>query len=115
MQEDDDDIRPEYDFTNAVRGKYLRYTPEAMSAAAKTTKERIKSEIDKVRDEYLGVLYRIVLALEEPANVPAGKAEHTQEGEASWARFIAEMYGSTADAPLERGAQVPPESRLVLE
>lgn len=86
-----------------------------MSAVVKITKERIKSEVDKVRDEYLGVLYRVVLALEEPENAPAGKAKRVQADEAGWAQFIAEMYGSTADAPLERGAQGQPESRLVLE
>jgi len=44
-----------------------------MGAVAEITKERIKSEIDKVREEYLGVLYRIVLALEEGAGERIGR------------------------------------------
>jgi hypothetical protein len=68
-----------------------------MSRAASITKEQIKSEVDKVRDEYLGVLYRIILALEEPAKAPS----HRELGEAAgWSQFLSEMYGSTADAPL---------------
>ncbi len=86
-----------------------------MSGVAEITKDRIKSEIDKVRDEYLGVLYRVVLALEEPASDRPGKANRVQEDDADWSGFIAEMYGSTADAPLERGAQGQLESRLALE
>jgi hypothetical protein len=86
-----------------------------MSSVAKITKNRIKLEIEKVRDEYLSVLYRIVLALEEPADVRAGRARHMVGDAADWATFIEEMYGSTSDAPLERGAQEHLESRLALE
>ena len=78
-----------------------------MSGAAKVTKEQIKSEIDKVRDEYLGVLYRIVVALEEPAR--------TGTDGNGWSQFISEMYGSMADAPLERWPVGVPEERLALE
>jgi len=85
-----------------------------MSSAAKITKEQIKSEIDKVREEYLGVLYRIVLSLEEPARDPRmrepGGADQT-----GWNQFISEMYGSTADAPLERRPEGLAETRLALE
>lgn len=81
---------------------------------AEITKDQIKSEIDKVKEEYLGVLYRIVLSLEEPAKPSAGRAERRGE-EIGWDRFISEMYGSTADAPLERGDEGLPESRLAFE
>lgn len=59
------------------------------------TKELLKAEIDKVPQEHLGVLYKIVRALEEPVN--------EELDEASWKAFIAETYGSMADAPIERG------------
>jgi hypothetical protein len=66
------------------------------------TKELIKSEIDNVRDEYLGALYRIVKALEEPGR--PGVSERRGH-EASWVQFVAETYGSLANAPIERGDQ----------
>jgi hypothetical protein len=49
------------------------------------TKELIKLEVDKVREEYLGLLYRVVKALEEPS---------LRDGEESWQQFIAATYGS---------------------
>ena len=61
------------------------------------TKDLLKAEIDKVPEEHLGVLYKIVKALEEPAR--------EEPDEAAWKAFIAETYGSTADAPIERGEQ----------
>jgi hypothetical protein len=86
-----------------------------MNAASEITKERLKSEIDKVSEEYLSVLYRIILALEEPGKGQSGRAKRAQADQASWSRFVAEMYGSTADAPLDRAAQGQPDSRLKLE
>ncbi len=66
------------------------------------TKELIKSEIDNVRDEYLGALYRIVKALEEPRR-PAVRERRGDE--TSWVQFIAETYGSSASSPIGRGDQ----------
>ncbi len=68
------------------------------------TKEQLKSEIDKVRDENLEVLYRIVIALEAPASdePPPASSEAFFDPE-EWRRFIAETYGSCADSPIERG------------
>lgn len=71
------------------------------------TKDLLKAEIDKVPQEHLGVLYRIVKALEEPAS--------EELDEASWKAFIAETYGSMADAPIERGEQGSYEIREPLE
>jgi hypothetical protein len=83
-----------------------------MSSTARITKEQIKSEVDKVRDEYLSVLYRIILALEEPTKT----LPHPELGGANgWRQFIAEMYGSTADAPLERWPEGVSEERLAFE
>ena len=58
------------------------------------TKELIKTEIDKVRDDNLEVLYAIVRALEEP--------DPSIVDEQSWQQFVADTYGSLADAPIER-------------
>ena len=85
-----------------------------MSGAARVTKEQIKSEIDKVRDEYLGVLYRIVVALEEPGRTPP-TPERAGADDIGWSQFISEMYGSMADAPLERWPEGASEERLALE
>jgi len=71
------------------------------------TKELIKTEVDKVRDENLEALYAIVKALEEPEPAPGG--------EESWQQFVASTYGSLADAPIERGAQGQFEARAPLE
>jgi hypothetical protein len=77
------------------------------------TKEALKAEIDKVPDEHLGVLFRIVKALEEPTRAP--DAEVRKRSKASWKAWIAETYGSTADAPIERGDQGSFEIREPLE
>ncbi|HKI03977.1 MAG TPA: hypothetical protein VKK31_18495 [Thermoanaerobaculia bacterium] len=76
------------------------------------TKKLLKEEIDKVPDEHLGVLYRIVKALEEPDR--ASDAE-VRKQETSWKAWINETYGSTADAPIERGDQGSYEVREPFE
>ena len=76
------------------------------------TKELIKSEIDKVRDENLAVLYRVVCSLEEPVALPGSLSFRD---EAEWHRFLDEIYGSTAETPIERGEQGEYETRLPLE
>jgi len=83
-----------------------------MSSGARITKEQVKHEVDKVGDEYLGVLYRIILALEEPKK---SLPDQEREGTLDWSQFISEMYGSTADAPLERWPEGVSEERLALE
>jgi hypothetical protein len=72
------------------------------------TRDLIKSEIDKVEDEYLPALYRIVKSLEPTALSPANDRD-------DWRAFIAETYGSTAAAPLERGEQGVSEVREPME
>jgi hypothetical protein len=71
------------------------------------TKELIKSEIDKVQDEYLGVLYKIIKSLEEPS-----EAKDNRE---SWSQFVEATYGSFAGAPIERGEQGGYEARVPFE
>lgn len=63
------------------------------------TKKLLKDEIDKVPEENLEVLYKIVKALEEP--VEERSARPLADDAASWKAWIAEAYGSTADAPIE--------------
>jgi|GEM_PF-6890066 len=50
------------------------------------TKEQLKTEIDNVPEENLGVPYVIIKALEEPARA----TKDTFEPQAEWATFIAE-------------------------
>jgi hypothetical protein len=64
------------------------------------TKELIKTEIDKVREEYLPVLLKIVRSLEEPSD-RSSRIDDEQE----WKAFVAETYGSMSDSPIERADQ----------
>lgn len=63
------------------------------------TKDLLKAEIDRVPEEHLGVLYKIVRALEEPAE----KSEIGKLEDSAWKALLNTAYGSTADAPIERG------------
>ncbi|HEY3569003.1 MAG TPA: hypothetical protein VGP73_13800 [Thermoanaerobaculia bacterium] len=75
------------------------------------TKEQLKAEIDKVPEENLGVLYKIVKALEEPRQEDRPRPTDAAE----WRSWIAETYGSTADSPIERGEQGSYEVREPFE
>jgi hypothetical protein len=75
------------------------------------TKELLKAEIDKVPEENLGVLYKIVKALEEPRQEDQAQSADAEE----WKSWIAEIYGSMADAPIERGEQGSYEVREPFE
>jgi hypothetical protein len=77
------------------------------------TKELLKAEIDKVPEENLGVLYKIVKALEDPREETSARLQ--AEDTASWKAWVAETYGSTADAPIERGEQGSYEVREPFE
>jgi hypothetical protein len=77
------------------------------------TKALLKAEIDKVPEQNLGVLYKIVKALEDAGEEPQNAG---REDEAvSWKTWIAETYGSMGDAPIERGGQGSYEIREPLE
>ena len=75
------------------------------------TKDLLKAEIDRVPEEHLGVLYKIVRALEEPAE----KAQIAELDDGAWKALLKTAYGSTADAPIERGEQGSYEVREPLE
>ena len=61
------------------------------------TKEILKAEIDRVEEKYLEALYRIIKALEDRPPTQSDKTE--------WQQFIEATYGSTHQAPIERGPQ----------
>lgn len=70
-----------------------------------TQRERIKLEIDKVREENLPVLLKIVQALEEPVG------RRSQRRTTEWREFLDDTFGSCQDAPLQRGGQGQLERR----
>jgi hypothetical protein len=72
------------------------------------TRDQIKAEIDKVGEEHLSALYQVVKALEGPG-LPL------DQDQAGWSKFIASTYGSTAEAPIERGEQGGYEAREPFE
>ena len=74
------------------------------------TRDILKGEIDKVREEYLTALYNIIKVFELPvgtvvtsSDVEANNATKIQKSD--WNDFIAETYGCLEDDPLERGQQ----------
>ncbi len=75
------------------------------------TRALIKAKVDKVQEEYLEALYRIVRAFESPAQVEAGDTVD----DVHWQKFIAETYGCFADDPIARGDQGRYEIRETIE
>jgi len=74
------------------------------------TKEFLKTEIDKVQDEYLDALYRIITVFEYPAETPPHQrvereTRATRQARQDWLAFVHETYGCLADDPIERGDQ----------
>ena len=74
------------------------------------TKESVKSEIDKIQDQYLETLYHIIKAFkyvpESKQNITengCGKNADAENGE--WLSFIKNTYGCLSDDPIERRAQ----------
>ncbi len=84
------------------------------------TKEKLKAAIDKVPDEYLEILYRILQAFE----IPAGELTTPQREDVfqtekrsdfDWQQFVKETYGCLAEAPIQRGDQGKFEIREAME
>lgn len=74
----------------------------------------IKSEIDKVRNEYLDLLYAIVKLFENRAG--DGESQALAAGHQSdWQAFVTDTYGCLADAPITRPEQGHFESRETIE
>lgn len=77
------------------------------------TRNLLKREIDKVRDEHLTALYNIIKVFELPAGEllsDAGivAAETTMD----WEKSIQETYGCLHDDPIERASQGEYELRV---
>lgn len=81
------------------------------------TKELIKAEIDKVKEEYLDALYKIITALAaETSQKPSDPTGAIGNEKASdWHYFIQRTYGCLADDPIVRGDQGKYEIREELE
>jgi hypothetical protein len=72
-----------------------------------TIRDQVKAELDRVDDEYLGVVQRMIGSLER-------RSDQEDKPVESWKEFIASTYGSTAAAPIERGGQGEFEARDAL-
>lgn len=62
-----------------------------------TTREVVKSKVDKVQDEYLDVLFRMIVSLETPPG--------SEDAAGGWIEFVGSTYGCLAEAPIARGDQ----------
>lgn len=69
-----------------------------------TIRDQVKAELDRVDDEYLDIVRRMVESLERPL-LPSGE---TGQG---WTDFVSSTYGSLAEAPIERGEPLVLEMR----
>lgn len=83
------------------------------------TRELVKKEVDNVHSQYLGILYKIIKALETTSETSVGLQPDvdrlsTQAPE-KWRHFIQSTYGCLADAPIERGTQGNYELREAFE
>ncbi len=84
------------------------------------TKEIIKSEIDRIQDQYLEMLYRIIKAFED---MPVSKQDNNEIkpdeniniGKNDWIAFVENTYGCLSDDPIERGEQGEFEIREVID
>ena len=80
------------------------------------TKGLIKSEIDKMQDQYIEALYRIIKAFEY---IPASKqdivkTEISQNENEEWFSFVENTYGCLFEDLIERGEQGEFEVREVI-
>jgi hypothetical protein len=69
------------------------------------SRETIKNEIDRVRNEHLELLYGIIKLLENGSR--ADDAERSRD----WLESVTNTYGCLADAPISRGDQGHYEDR----
>ena len=84
------------------------------------TKEFLKTELDKVNDEYLEALYKVIKAFEsnaliEDANRTKPKEVTDDNMDMDWHDFIQLTYGCLANDPIERGDQGNYEIREVID
>ncbi len=75
------------------------------------TKKIIKSEIDKIQDQYLEILYQIIKAFEISSEGSLSESESSNDyslnslNKKEWHEFIDKFYGCLSDAPIYRGNQ----------
>ena len=72
------------------------------------SKKIIKTEIDKIQDSYLEILYRIIKAFEinyKEDLLINKNSNRTIRKKIKWNDFINETYGCLTDATIERGSQ----------
>ncbi|MBU1660825.1 MAG: hypothetical protein KKD28_05060 [Chloroflexi bacterium] len=84
------------------------------------TRELIKTEIDKIQDSYLEVLFRIVQAFIKPLDTitispHVATSSQYDVSTRDWRHFVEQMYGCLADDPIERGEQGKYEIREAME
>jgi len=79
------------------------------------TKELLKSQIDKVAEEYFVVLYKIIKAFKSSISDDTKKRFTKKDKIASWHQFIKETYGCLANDPIERGEQGEYEIREAMK
>ncbi|MBF0351504.1 MAG: hypothetical protein HQM11_10765 [SAR324 cluster bacterium] len=84
------------------------------------TRELLKSEIDRVKDEHLIALYNIIKVFELPegsilpdSGIKPNEIETTQYPD--WHHFIETSYGCLRDDPIERASQGNYETRETIE
>ena len=78
----------------------------------------LKSEIDKVKAEYLDLLYRIVKAFENGASKESTALTLESEDfrkNLDWQAFVDATYGCMADSEISRGDQGVSENREEIE
>ncbi len=78
------------------------------------TIELLKEEIEKVKDEYLELLYKIIKAFETTTQAEV-KRITKNDIELGWHEFIKATYGCLSDDPIERGNQGKYEIREEIE
>ena len=81
--------------------------------AKPTTKELLKTRIEKLPPEHLEVVDRVLSAFEVPASQGARGSQSS--GGDDWTAFIRQTYGSMADDPIERHPEGLLEARAPLE
>ncbi|MCK5056920.1 MAG: hypothetical protein KAT34_09715 [Candidatus Aminicenantes bacterium] len=81
------------------------------------TRHVIKKEIDKVQEEYLDMLYKIVKVFENSTKFTNFEIEKLKKDEEvmEWHRFVDQYAGCLADDRIERGDQGKFEIREKLE
>ncbi|MCP4405965.1 MAG: hypothetical protein GY801_52815 [bacterium] len=76
------------------------------------TKELVKHEIDRLQDEYLEVVYKMIKGLEMPLlELENDRSSLSASEQAEWEAFVERYAGCMEDAPIERGAQGVYENR----